>query len=95
MAQLSGADHARIWRGLMRYWSNLREALGALSKHDLRDAVDATDAWVDNNQASFNNALPEPARSEMTSVQKSLMLCAVVLARVSMNLLRQVFGEVD
>jgi len=95
MVQLSDTDRARIWRGLMRYWSNLREALGALSKQQLRDAIDATDTWIDDNQASYNSALPEAARNALTQSQKTILFCAVALARVSISMLRRVFGEVN
>ena len=45
---------------MVRIWSDFRELLGGFSKADLRSAVDATDVWIENNQASYNNALPEP-----------------------------------
>jgi len=94
MAQLSDADRARIWRGLMRYWSNLREWAHSPNQ-DLRGAVDATDAWIDDNQASYNAALPEAARNALTTFQKTLLFCAVALARVNTAMLRRIFGEVN
>ena len=45
-------------------------------------AVDATDTWIDDSQGSYNNALPQPARSELTAIQKTLLFCAVALMRV-------------
>lgn len=66
MAILSETDRARIWRGLMRYWSGLREGID-LTKPDLRSAVDATDTWINNNQASFNSSLPASAQSNLTA----------------------------
>jgi len=97
MAPLPDADRLRIWRGLMRYWSrvNVGESLLNIVKADLRAAVDATDIWIDNNQASYNSALPVAARTNLTAIQKTLLFCAVALARVSINLLRAVFSEVD
>lgn len=98
MAYLSTEDRQRIWRGLMRYWSNIREILGAFSKNDLLDAVVATDEWIDDNQTGFNTALPEPFKTEATQVQKTLLFCAVALMRVDPGvaaLLRRVFGEVE
>ena len=98
MATLSTEDRARIWRGLMRYWSNTRTAC-AVSKDELLAAVEATDAWIDNNQASFNTALPEAARNGLTTVQKTLLFCCVAAMRVSpavAALLRRLLGvEVD
>ncbi|NIV29465.1 MAG: hypothetical protein GWN58_08130 [Anaerolineae bacterium] len=95
MAQLSAEDRERIQRGLMRYWSGLFESLGDLTKQELLAAVNATDTWIDDNQVSYNTALPEPAKTELTQDQKTLMFCAVALMRVSLPFLRQVFGEVD
>lgn len=95
MAQLPDADRVRVWRGLMRWWSNLREPLASLSKADLQAAMNATDTWIDDNQVSYNNALPEPAKTELTQSQKTLLFCAVALARVSIPILRRLFGEVD
>lgn len=94
MAELSDTDRARTWRGLMRYWSNLREWQHSPNV-DLRDAVDATDAWIDDNQASYNAALPEAARNALTLSQKTLLFCAVALARVSISMLRRIFGKVN
>ena len=94
MAELSTEDRERIWRGLMRWWSNLREPV-ALSKADLQAAVNATDTWIDTNQTGYNQALPQAARDNLTQEQKTLLFCAVALARVSLMLLRRIFGEVD
>lgn len=82
MAELSTEDRERIWRGLMRYWSNLREEV-AVSKPELLAAVVATDTWIDDEQASYNAALPLAARENLTSVQKTLLFVAVALMRVS------------
>lgn len=95
MATLSEQDRQRIWRGLMRYWSNLRVPISSLNKNELRNAVDATDNWIESNQGSFNNALPEPAKSNLSQAQKTLLFCVVALARISIPFLRKVLGEVD
>ena len=98
MAELSTADRQRIWRGLQRYWSRIYEIIGAISKDELRAAVDATDTWVNDNQGSFNNALPAAAKAALTMEQKTLLFCAVALMRVDPGtaaLLRRIFGEVD
>ncbi len=95
MAVLSDENREKVWRGLMRYWSVFREHLGDFTKADLRAAVNATDQWQEDNQTSFNGALPELFKSEATLAQKTLLFCAVALARVSTELLRKVLGEVD
>ena len=94
MAELSVEDRTRVWRGVMRWWSSERETIG-LSKDDLLAAINATDAWIDDNQASFNTALPQAARDNLTTAQKTLLFCVVALARVSIAFLRKVVGEVD
>jgi hypothetical protein len=69
-----------------------------MSKDDLLAAVNATDTWIEDNQAAFNNALPAAANSELDATQKTLLFCAVALMRVDpgvATLLRKVFGEVD
>jgi len=45
--------------------------------------------------ASYNTALPATFRNNATLTQKTLLFCAVALARVSIVVLRQVFGEVE
>lgn len=92
MAQLSTEDRQRIWRGLMRYWSGEWEAVDG-DKAELYTTVAETDAWIDDNQASFNGALTYAAN--YTATQKTLIFCAVALARVSIAFLRRVLGEVD
>ena len=95
MAVLPSGDIDRIRRGLMRWWSNLREQTGAFTKTDLRAAIVAADAWVDTNAAAYNTALPATFRNSATTSQKSLLLVSVILMRFNVNLLKQIFGEVD
>lgn len=96
MAVLATSVREQIWRGLMRYWSRQRSVFGSLTKSDLQAAVNATDDWIDQAAASFNTALPTTARNQLTATQKTLLFCAVALARVGdVGLLRAIFGEVD
>jgi len=94
MAVLTEADRARIWRGFMRHESGRGSALG-LTKPDLRAAVDATDDWIEANAASYNAALPQPARGALTQEQKALLFMAVTLTRYNVEAPRRLFGEVD
>jgi hypothetical protein len=55
--------------------------LGALTKADLKAAVDAIDAWIDANAASFNQAIPQPARGALTAKQKAWLFFFVVRRR--------------
>lgn len=94
MAALSPEDRGRIWRALMRYWSKLFIEYD-LSESEVRAAVDATDGWIDDNQASYNQALPSAAQSNLTQTQKTLLFCAVALMRVDPGvaaLLRRALG---
>lgn len=95
MTTLSTADRQRIWRGVMRYWSREHEELAVVNKTELQAAVDATDDWIDANQASFNAALPEPFASNATAAQKTFLFVVVAAMRVSPALARQIVGEVD
>jgi hypothetical protein len=80
MAVLSDTDRARIWRGLMRYWSRTAEGC-AITKADLRAAVDSVDSWIDNNAATLNSAIPLAARNGLTAEQKAMLLASVALMR--------------
>lgn len=48
-----------------------------LLKADFRAAVAATDDWIDANAASFNAALPQPARNTLTAREKALLFMLV------------------
>ena len=77
MAVLIDDERFTAWADLMRRG----ETYGTLLKPDLRAAVDAVDVWIDDNTASYNSALPLPARTELTAKQKALLLMAVVQRR--------------
>jgi hypothetical protein len=81
MAELSIADRRRILAALMRHWSNDYTPVG-LTKANLKAAVDATDTWIDDNQTSYNQALPQKAQDNLTAAQKTLLFCGVALMRV-------------
>jgi hypothetical protein len=74
MALLSIADRAEIVADIMR----TAECPGAVTKSDLRAAIDAIDAWVDGNAAPFNSSIPLPARTALTARQKAALLTWVV-----------------
>ena len=97
MAVLSDADRVRVWRGLMRYWSaaDTRETLQGILKADLRDAVNATDDWIDTNAAAFNTSLPLVVRTNLTAGQKLLLFCAVAAMRSAPALAIRIVGEID
>lgn len=88
MADLSVADRTRIWRGLMRRWSNDRVPCG-FTKTALYNpanntgAIASVDTWVDTHQG---NTTPD-------SVGMNGALA--VAMRRGIEYLKSVFGEVD
>lgn len=84
MAMLPNTDRLNLGRSFCEDISNNRETFSVL-KPDFRDAVEAIDAWVDANASSFNQAIPQPARSLMTENQKARLLMAVVRRRAEVT----------
>jgi len=70
MALLSDSNRKTLWSKIMSAWSSRRDT-ASLTKADLRAAVDAIDQWTEDNQASFNSAIPQPARAALTAKQKA------------------------
>lgn len=77
MALLDATHRARTAAQWMR--DNL-ETCG-FTKANLSAAVDATDAWIDSNQTSFNTALPVAFRNSASLPQKTLLFCYVAMRR--------------
>lgn len=78
MAALPDNDRIACWAESMQ-----PNGIGgvALTKAQLRAAVDAIDDWVDANSTAFNSAIPQPARSVLTAKQKAALLMLVVQRR--------------
>ena len=84
MAVLTNEDRAELWAQFMRTACARNENIsagGAMTKQELRAAVDAVDQWVSDNQASFNTALPEPAKSVLSADHKAKLLVFIVKKR--------------
>ena len=77
MAVLSDTDRQRTAGQWMR--DNLEMA--SFSKAELRAALDATDNWIQAQDASYNAALPQPFRGAATAKQKTLLFCYVAMRR--------------
>lgn len=58
----------------------------ALTRAQLRAALDAVDQWVEDNVSSFNAAIPQPARGSLTARQKAALFFYVVQKRLSNTL---------
>ncbi len=84
MAILTDTERLDVWAKYMRSLSRIAESLG-LSKIELRDAVNATDEWVDANASSYNSALPIEARTNMTVMQKAKLLLFIVDRRFEVS----------
>lgn len=61
----------------------MREETGACTilKADVRAAFNALDTFFNSNAATINSALPQPARSSLTTEQKARLLMAVIRKR--------------
>jgi hypothetical protein len=57
-----------------------RNAIG-ITKADLAAAVAAIDSFFDTNAAAINNAIPQPARTALTTRQKAILVTAVIRKR--------------
>lgn len=75
---LTEQDRVTIWA------ENMRQGMcpGAITKPDLRAAVNAADDWIDSSAANFNAALPQPFRGAATTDQKYLLLMCVLERRM-------------
>lgn len=83
MAVLLEADRKIIVEEIL---SKNREAEpDSLTFEDLLAAVNATDDWIVANSASFNAALPQPARGVLTARQKAWLFSLVLRRRWLMN----------
>lgn len=80
MAYLPDSERRQAWAELMRDESQDGRHIG-ISKPDLRAAIDAIDAWLEDNKASANQALPVAARTGLTTRQKALILIYVTQRR--------------
>jgi hypothetical protein len=80
MAVLPDGDRLSVWAELMQRLSLARDSIN-ITKADLRTAINAADDWANTNAASYNSALPQPARGALTSAQKALILMLVVSRR--------------
>jgi hypothetical protein len=81
MAVLDTTNRARVTAQVMR---NGIGTFGGMTKADLRAAVDATDQWIEDNGATYNLSLPQPARGALTATQKTLLFCFVAMRRAGL-----------
>jgi len=77
MAILSDNDRAAINQLFQSEASAVREPLPGMTKHDLRNAVNATDQWIEDNKASYAAALPAVVRTNLTARQMARLFFRV------------------
>lgn len=80
MAVLAENQRKELWAGYMREFPR-DDTLGAITKDQLRAAIDALDQFFSDNAAAVNAAIPQPARGVLTTKQKALLLIHVIRAR--------------
>ena len=77
---LTSPERRALFKDFMEEASSRWERLG-LGKADLKAAVDGIDDWVEANAASYNAAIPQPARGALSIQQKVRLLFYVVKKR--------------
>ena len=77
MAVLSDAERFALWA----QWMQDNTGTISITKADLRAAFNAADQWAEDNAASYNTALPQPARASLTATQKARILTYVIRRR--------------
>jgi hypothetical protein len=79
MAELSENDRFAVWLQWMR--ENKEAITGAMTKAELRAAVDAMDTWANDNASALNSAIPQPARGALSASQKAALFSFVIFRR--------------
>lgn len=80
MAELDQATRAKVLKDFAHDKSINRLPFN-LSKLDLIAAVNAIDTWTDANAASFNAAIPQPARGALTAKEKARLFMMILNER--------------
>jgi hypothetical protein len=75
---LSTPERVKVWAHAMRG----PDGIGVVSKPDLQAAVNAVDDWVDDNQSSYNTALPTAFRDAASTNQKYFLMMWVLMRRM-------------
>lgn len=79
MTELTAPERVEVWAEAMT--GEVKVGGFAITKAELRAAVDAIDVWLDGAAASANTAIPQPARGSLTTRQKYMLLAHVALKR--------------
>jgi hypothetical protein len=79
MALLDAANRAKVFAHVLRLI-----AWPGLIKADVSAALNATDQWIEDNQSSYNTALPLPFRTTANLTQKTLLFAYVAFRRAGL-----------
>ena len=77
MAQLTDDQRRDIWAE----WMRVNNEPVSVTKADLRAAFNALDDFLETNKTAINNAIPQPARGELSARQKAWILARVIEQR--------------
>lgn len=80
MAALDATTRAAIRREFAEQLSHAREGV-AVTKAQLAGAIAGLDEYLDANAVAINQAIPNGARTALTTKQKALLLSYVALKR--------------
>lgn len=81
---LTNEDQRALWAEFMSQASSALESLG-LSKAEILATVFAIDQWIEDHAASFNLAIPQPARGVLTMRQKLRLFTAILNRRLEVE----------
>ena len=82
MAVLNDADRADATREAIRELFVKFNNTADFDYDEIKAAADATDQWIDDNQGSFNTALPAgDFKSNATVAQKTILFAYVAFKR--------------
>lgn len=84
MAALPQPTRARVLRDFAEDQSHKRRPFNVL-KPDLLATVNAIDDWADANAASFNAAIPQPARGQLSAREKAQIFMMVLNERFKVS----------
>lgn len=79
MAVLIDQDRFDLMAEMMRDIAFI--SASGVTKADLRAAVDAIDSYLNTNASAINSAIPQPARANLSTPIKALLMMFVVQKR--------------
>lgn len=80
MAVLSAADRLAVRKMITDFICDNRESV-AVTKAQLQAAINGLDDYVDTNATAINQAIPNGARTNLTTKQKAFCLGYVCMKR--------------